>query len=71
MAGLPHREHRVEVDVRLDEGRRDQGAAEVDDLGGLLLRGHDEASPRPNFDGFGTAGQAGAAKEQIEHSTES
>jgi hypothetical protein len=31
---LPDREHGIEVDVRLDQGRREQIAASVDHLGG-------------------------------------
>ena len=64
---LAHREHRVEVDVRLDQGRRDQRAAQVYDLSGLGLGGGDSAVQDADLPVGRLPRQPRAAEEQIQH----
>ena len=64
---LADREHRVEMDVGLDQRRRDQGALELDDLGGLRLGGRPAAGEHPEVPRPLLACHPGASQEQVEH----
>ncbi len=70
MAGLADGEHGVEVDVRLDEGRRDQRAPELHDLAGFSLGLGDAPVPNPDLPGVRLPGDPGSLQEQIEHRQE-
>src|SRR5687768_9855220 len=69
VAGLPDRQDGVEVDVRLDQGRRDERAGRVDRLAGTA-RGlrcvHDSAVADRDVGDAGRARQAGVADQQVE-----
>ena len=70
LAGLADREHRIEVDVRLDERRRYQRTAQVDDLARLRFGLGDAAVSYPDLPRGGLSRQPGALQEQIEHRRE-
>ena len=70
VARLADGEHGVEVDVGLDEGRRDQGAPEVQDLAGLGLGRGYQPVPNPDLPSLRLPREAGALQEQIEHRQE-
>jgi hypothetical protein len=59
------------VDVRLDQRRRDQRAAEVDGLLGVRLELADQPVLDADVARLRLSRQTSPAKEQIEHSTES
>src|SRR2546422_11765910 len=70
VARLAHREHGVEVDVRLDKRRGDERAAEVDRLPRFRLQVADEPVFDADVPGLELPRQTGAAEQQIQHSTE-
>ena len=69
---LPDGEHRVQVNVRLDQRRRDQPPAQVDDLPGRAARGRRVAGHQPAA-GDAKVGKRvlardpGVAQQQIDH----
>ena len=67
VARLAHREHRVEVDVGLDQGRGDERPAKVDRLPRLRLQVADQPVFDADIPGLELPGQSGAAKQQIQH----
>jgi len=58
------------VDVGFDEGRGDQGAAQVQDLASVGLGLGDHAIPNPNFPKVRLPREASALQKQIEHRQE-
>src|SRR5205823_4462115 len=67
VAGLADRQHRVQVDMRLDEGWCHQGAAEVEDLPRIGLRGDPAAVAHGQLRGSVESGDARVANQQVEH----
>ncbi len=67
--GWPDGQHGVQVDVRLDQRRRDQAAVQVDDLGGGLAggHGHDPAAGDAQVGDVIPAGQPGIAQDEVDH----
>jgi len=63
-------QHRVEVDVRLDQRGGDERSAEVDGLPRLGLQLADHPVPDPDVPGLELPRQARPAEQQIQHSTE-
>ncbi len=58
------------MDVGLDQRRRDQRSAQVDDLPGLIFRLGYQPVPHANLPRVGLPGYAGALQEQVEHRRE-
>jgi hypothetical protein len=67
VARLADGEDGVEVDVRLDQGRRDQGATEIQHLASLGLSRNDHPIPNPDLPSLGLSWEASAGQKQIEH----
>ena len=67
--GLPDRQHRVEVDVRLDQRRRDETSAQVNGLrrGGARVHGREHAARDPEIGQCLGTGQPGIAQDQVDH----
>ena len=70
MPRLADGEHRVEMDVGLDQRRGHERPAQIDDLAGLRLRLGDAAFQDPDLPGVRLPRDPGPLQEKIEHRRE-